>query len=180
MGFISPSSKIERAVRAFLVLQGKADDASTFISNDGRVRMFPNRTILATGFSPTSPKRPDGRVSFEVRHHFAAPGGDDGSQRAAMDAYVGASADSLMVSDGDSMNAVADAITAAGRWLAQTDNTPAGDLVAAQNADMASFRCDWIKLSDPFLTRGRVEADDGKAHWVEVLNFMAFVSQATN
>ncbi|MEN6533314.1 MAG: hypothetical protein ABFD89_06600 [Bryobacteraceae bacterium] len=182
MAFIGPSSKLERAVKALLVLQGKADEGNTFISNDGRQRGFPNRTILATGFSPTVPHRPDGRVYFGVQHHFRSPGSDDGTARAAMDAFVGASADTLMVSDGNSLQAVADAITSAGRWLAQTDGTPEGDAIAKQNADMAGFRCDWIKLGDPFLTRGKTDDGgvEGAAHWVEILNFTAFVSQAEN
>jgi hypothetical protein len=198
MGFVSPSSKLERAVKAFLMLQGKAavlidptkpvaEDGNTFISNDGRVRSFPNRSILATGFSPTSSKRPDGRVYFGVQHHFAAPGAGSTTGRAAMDLFVGASADSLMVSDGDSMQVVADGITAAGRWLAQTDNTPEGDAIAADNADMVNFRCDWIKLADPFLVRGKADSGstdgdwaESKGHWVEILNFIAFVSQAGN
>ena len=182
MGFISPSSKIERAVKTFLILQGKADEATTFISNDVRVRSFPNRTILATGFSPTVPYRQGGTVYFCIQHHFstaqdpAKP--DTGAMRAAMDAFVGATADTMTISDGNSLNVVADTITAAGRWLAQEDGTPEGNAIAANNADMANFRCDWIKMETPFLTRGKT--DDKGDYWVEILNFSAFVSQAAN
>lgn len=181
MGFISPCSKLERALRAFLILQGKATLESTFISNDARERCLPNRTILASGFSPRVPHRQEGEVFFSVRHYFnvapLAQGEPDGAQRAAMDAFVGASADSLTISDGNSLQAVADGITAAGRWLAQPDGTPEGDAIAAKNADMANFRCDWVKLATPFLSRGGKE-DDKQSIWVESLNFSAFVSQA--
>lgn len=187
MAFISPISKLERAVKAFLIEQGKAEEGSTFISNDGRVRRFPNRTILGSALSTTAKHRPDGRVYFGVEHHFRAPGIDAAPATAAMDAYVGASADSMMVSDGNSLLAVAVGITAAGRRLAQTDGTPAGDAIATQNADMANFRCDWIAQADPFLTRGKcrdgsTEGDwaESKGHWVEILNFTAFVSQAAS
>lgn len=197
MAFISPISKLERAVKAFLIEQGKAEEGSTFISNDGRVRGFPNRTILGTALSTTAKHRPDGRVYFGVQHHFRAPGidagaarppsSDSGAARAAMDAYVGDSANSMMVSDGNSLLAVAVGITDAGRRLAQTDGTPAGDAIATQNADMVNFRCDWIAQADPFLTRGKcgdgsTEGDwaESKGHWVEILNFTAFVSQAAS
>ena len=95
-----------------------------------------------------------------------------------MDTFVGATADSMTVSDGNSLNVVADGITAAGRWLAQTDGTEAGDAIANDNADMANFRCDWIKMETPFLTRGKT--DDKGDYWVEILNFSAFVRQAAN
>jgi hypothetical protein len=141
---------------------------------------MPNRTILATGFSPTFPHRQGGQVYFSVQHHFRESPeteADDGTLRKALDAFVGASADSLTISDGNSLQAVADGITAAGRWLAQTDGTPEGDAIASNNADMAHFRCDWVKMGSPFLTRGG--KDDGKGGtWVESRNFSAFVSQA--
>lgn len=182
MGFVSPSSKIERAVQAFLVLQEKADADTTFISNDLRTRTFPNITIVATGFSPTVPHRQGGVVYFGIQHHFSVAqdpaNPDNGALRAIMDGYVGATADSMTISDGNSLNAVADGITGAGRWLAQTDGTPAGDAIAANNADMANFRCDWVKMETPFLTRGKT--DDKGDYWVEILNFSAFVSQAEN
>ena len=182
MGFISPGSKLERAVRALLILQGKSTADATFISNDLRDRVFPNRTVLASSFTPTVPHRQGGVVTFSVEHHFNTEeqAGDlDGSaRREALDAFVGATADTLTVSDGNSLNSVADAITTAGRWLAQTDGTPEGDAIAANEADMASFRCDWIKMSEPFLVRGRTKDEEGT--WLEILNFTAFVSHATD
>jgi hypothetical protein len=182
MAFVNPSSKIERAVMAFLILQSRADPTATFISNDVRVRSFPNRTILATGFNPSVPHRQDGVVYFGIQHHFSgaqdSSNPDVGALRKAMDDFVSATVDTMTISDGNSLSTVADGITRAGRWLAQTDGTDDGDAIAANNADMVDFRCDWIKMETPFLVRGK--ADEKGDYWVEILNFSAFVSQASN
>ena len=179
MAFISPCSKLERAIAAFLVLQGKSATEETFVANDVRQRVFPNRTVLASGFNPTVPYRQGGVVFFSIQHHFNVLEDDQSPQlRAELDAYVGDTVDTMTVSDGNSLNAVADGITAAGRWLARKDSTAAGDAIAANNTDMVAFRCDWVKMETPFLTRGRIERDE--QCWVEILNFSAFVSQATN
>lgn len=155
-----------------------------FISNDSRTRnILPNRTILAHSQMQTRSYREEGEVFFGIQHHFPAidqPGTVPGTQTAAMDIYVNATEATLFGfdPDGKSLNALADAITAAGRWLAQTDNTPAGDLIAEQNADMINFRCDWVKASSPYLTRGNTEHSKG-VNWVEILNFSAYVSTSS-
>lgn len=178
------SSKLERAVRALLVLQGKATMADCFISNDSRTRsILPNRTVLANAQMQTRSYREEGEVYFGIQHHFPAidqPGTVPGTQTTAMDKYVNDTEATLFGFDvdGKSLNALADAITAAGRWLAQTDNTEAGDLIAQQNADMSNFRCDWVKTATPYLTRGNTEHSKG-TNWVEILNFSAFVSTST-
>ena len=183
MAFVSPCSKLERAVRAFLILQGKATEAATFISNDLRDRTFPNRTILAPHFSSAAPFKQGGIVTFSIQHRFSvakAPGGNDGNAlRVTMDGFIGATVDSMTAGDANSLNLVADALTAAGRWLAKADGTDEGQKIADANADMVNFRCDWLKMGDPFLVRGG-KADEKGDFWMEILNFSAFVSQAAN
>ena len=86
----------------------------------------------------------------------------------------------MTVSDGNSLTPVADALTAAGRALAVDASAgadPSQVAIAAANADMTNFRCDWLKMETPFLVRGK--PDDKGDYWVEILNFSAFVSQAT-
>ena len=182
--FISPASKFERAMRSLLVLQGKATWDDSFISNDSRARTLPNRTFVVSSFSPTRPYRPEGVCQMQIQHHFAAvaqptqvvtqPGVD-------LDAYLGDTFDTLNL--GGALNAtdmkpLADAITLAGRWLAvpdANDITGAAALIVAANLDMANFRCDWVKLSTPLITRGN---DTATTNWVEIIHLSAFVSHS--
>src|SRR6185503_17467758 len=96
--FISPATKLERAVRSLLILQGKATWADAFISNESRDRPLPNRTMVSRNFSPTRPYRPEGVCSLEIQHHFfgvAQPGEVDTITSVAMDAYLGDTMDTL-------------------------------------------------------------------------------------
>ena len=183
MAFNNPSSKLERAVWFYLILQGKGTTADTFLADYSGTRSLPNRTILATSFSPHRPFRPEGEVRLQIQHHFPAaaqPGETESIQRVQKNVYLGETYDSMTVGDGQSLQITAEAITAAGRALA-VDESGGSDPVLAQlaadNPDMLEFRCDWIKQSNPFLVRGRPDGD--ASFWVEILNFEAFVSNAT-
>jgi hypothetical protein len=178
------SSKLERAVRALLVLQAKGTWENTFLSNDSRDRILPNRTILTHSENFERSYRAEGVCHFSIQHHFKAalqPGDGDRVRRVAMDAFVEATEATIFGFDpaGKSLNNLADQITAAGRWLAQTDNTPEGDKIAADNADMVNFRCDWVRKANPYLTRGHTQTHTGATNWVEMLNFVAGASTAT-
>lgn len=182
MAFNNPSSKLARAIRALLILQGKAESTDCYIYLNSSARTLPNRTILVPTFTPERPHRPEGICSVQIIHRHdgvlqSNEASDLEKRRVEMDAYLGDTLDSLMFGDGNSLNAVADAITQAGRWLAQTDNTPEGDKIAKDNADMVNFRCDWVKLGSPMISQG--EADDNATHWIQALHFTAFVSTAT-
>ena len=183
--FLSPASKFERAMRALLILKGKATRDDAFISNDSRDRILPNRTFCVTSFSPTRPYRPEGVCQMEIQHHFSAPAqpGQVVTQpRVDLDTYVGDTFDTLNLggaANATDMAPLADAITAAGRWLAipdPNDTTGASALIVAANADMANFRCDWVKLGTPLITRGH---DTSTTNWVEIIHLSAFVSHAT-
>lgn len=181
--FISATSKFNRAMRALLVLQGKGTWDDSFINADSRLRnVLPNRTYRCSQFTPDRPHRPEGVVSATILHHFQSavqPGEDIEQRRIEQDAYLGDTMDTLNM-DGDGQQGcpkLAQAITDAGRWLAQTDGTPEGDLIAAKNADMANFRVDWVKFSQPLIVSG--ESEHASTIWVEVVNFTAFVSHAS-
>jgi hypothetical protein len=184
--FISPASKFERAMRALLILQGKATWADAFISNESKSvkRPLPNRTFIVSSFNPTRPSRPEGVCQMQIQHHFSGidqPNQADNSQQTAMDAYLGDTFDTLNL--GGELNAtdmapLADAITQAGRWLAipdPNDTTGTAAQIVAANADMANFRCDWVKLSTPLITRGN---DTSTTNWVEIIHLSAFVSHS--
>lgn len=183
MAFNNPASKLERAVQAWLILQNKATQADCFISNDSRTRnILPNRTVKVVSFHPTKFYRPEGVCELQIQHHFPAvvqPNVTNiNTNRVASDVWLGNTMDSMGFGDGQSLEAVADGITAAGRWLAKTDGTPAGDQIAADNADLANFRCDWVKASTPLLIRGNDESKS--TNWIEILCFSAFVSTSKN
>lgn len=122
----------------------------------------------------------------EIQHHFHGidqPNQPDNTQQVAMAAYVGDTLDTLNL--GGSLNAtdmapLADSITLAGRWLAAPDpNGQPGDdadLIVKSNLDMANFRCDWVKLATPMMTRGM---DTDTTNWVEIIHLSAFVSHSS-
>ena len=187
--FTSPATKLERAMRALLILQGKATWNDSFISNDSRARTLPNRTFVVSSFNPTKGWRPEGVCQMEIQHHFSAPvqPGQQVTQPSVdLDAYLGDTMDTLNLggaSNTTNMGPLADAITAAGRWLATPDTTDdpnssaglAAAAIVAANLDMANFRCDWVKMSTPEITRG---SPNGSTNWVEIIHLSAFVSHS--
>ena len=185
--FLNPSGKLERALRALVALQingGQYVITDAFIANDSRPRIFPNRTFAGTAFSPSKPYRPEGVVTLEIQHYFdsiAQPNQPDvDTPRVNLEAYFGATMDVLNLggTNDQDLQPLAAAITQAGRWLAVPDNTPAGIQIAADNADMVNFRCDWVKFNTPMITRGKPENES--IAWVEIIHLSAYVSNATN
>jgi hypothetical protein len=182
--FINPSSKLERALRALIILQGKGTWDNSFIANESRVRSLPNRTFVVTRFNPVRPARPEGWCFAEIQHHFAAgaqPGQDTSTPRVNIENFFGDTMDTLNLggTNDTDMGTLADAITKAGRWLATPDpNDPTGMAakIVAANADMAAFRCDEVKFLTPQITRGN---DTNTSNWVEIIHLAAFVSHAT-
>lgn len=188
------ASKLERAVRALLILQGKTVDSPTFlangdcfVSNDSRTHeVLPNRTVAVDAANPERGYRPECRLHFMVQHNFQAALQPEVTnleeQRVKADAYLAATCDTMCLGDTDdqAMTQLAAAITAAGQWLATPDPDPT-DLASAQivanNADMVNFRVDWIKRATPFHLRGK--SPDDSTVWIERLNFEAGCSYAT-
>ncbi len=182
--FISPASKLERAMRALFILQGKANWENAFIANESRPKVFPSRTFVVTSFMPTRPYRPEGVCQAQIQHHFPAVAQPDQQiiqPRIDEDTMLGDSFDTLNLggqSEATDLKALADAITQSGRWLAVPDpNDTTGDAarIVAANQDMVNFRCDWVKFGTPMLTRGN---DLSSTNWVEILHLSAFVSHA--
>ncbi len=183
--FVNFPSKFERAMRSLLINQGKATWADAFIANDFRDVPLPNRRIVVSQFNPDRPYRPEGVCHCEIQHHFQAVN-DQGQpitqNRIALDNYLGDTFDTLNlggVLNATDMAPLADAITNAGRWLAQ--NNPGGNSAAEQrivddNLDMPNFRCDWVKFLNPVQTRGRDSTDS--TVWVEIVHIAAHVSHS--
>ncbi len=174
-------------MRALLILQQKGTWADSYISNQslGIDRQLPNRTFVVRNFSPTRGWRPEGVCQLEIQHHFDAtvqPGTNPNQPRLALDNYLGDMLDTLNLggaSEATDMKALADAITLAGRWLATPDPNgqpgDAADLIVQANLDMVNFRCDWVKFSTPFLTRGN---DTSTTNWLEIVHISAGVSHS--
>lgn len=182
--FISPASKFERAMRALMIIHGKATWLDSFISNESRGRILPNRTFRVTSFSLTRGYRPEGVCQMEIWNFFDAVAQLDQvvtSPGVNMDIYLGDILDTLNLGGGanaTNMQPLADAITTAGRWLAipdPDDTTGAAQAIVDANLDMANFRCDWVKLGNPLITRGR---DTATTNWAEIVHLSAFVSHS--
>ena len=185
--FISLSSKFERAVRALMILQGKATWNDAFISNDSRKRTLPNRIFIVSAFSRTRAWRPEGVCQMQIQHHLSAsaqPNELITQPGVGLDDYLGDTYDTLNLggqAEATDMKALADAITQSGRWLATPDTDSTGQeaidaaAIVAANQGMDNFRCDWVKMSNPELTRGN---DTSTTNWVEIIHLSAFVSHS--
>jgi hypothetical protein len=108
----------------------------------------------------------DGSVANQP--HQANPG----AQRVALDLLAGMVNDALSLSfdDGQSFQATADAITAAGRALATTG----GEQDQANNADMLAFTCQYWYLGNQ--TGGHPQDEGGgkdSTRWIEISGFTA-------
>jgi hypothetical protein len=184
--YSNPADQVERAVQSLLVNMGLGTLDATYLFNDGRVRcQAQNRTLLAESVRGQRPYRPEWVVHLQIQHWF--PGvqqvqplqndqGVDvspwtGNDRVNFNAFIGATVDLLGYDTDQAMTNVCANITAAGRWLAQTDGTPVGAQIAAANADMANFRVDWVKQGEPFITRGKPEGHTDSNSWAEVVHF---------
>ena len=96
--------------------------------------------------------------------------GKDDSSRVQFDKRVGATYDALMMSDdGQTLNATAAGITAAGRALAVASdpNDPASVDLASKNSDMADFTCQAVYDTG----EGDGSADAEGCSWEEILTF---------
>ena len=185
--FVSPASKLERAFRALLILQGKGRWNNTYIANQSldKDRILPNRTLVVRNFSPTRPYRPEGVCQIEIQHHFDAtvqPNADPAAPRVGIDAFMGDTFDTLNMGGGTDytdLDILADAISVAGKWLTipdPNDTTGKAAAIVAANTDMVNFRCDNVKYLNPFMTRG---TDSDTTNWVEILHLSAFISHAS-
>jgi hypothetical protein len=187
MPYTNPSTMIERAVRAYLIGQGKGTADKCYISLNSYYRTANSRTFLVRNFMPNNAYRPAGVFQIEIQHVGEAIQQDNvanpDQMRVNMDNFVGATMLSMFAqSDGQGpLTVVADAITAAGRALAVDQSNGADPIaiqLAANNTDMVNFRVDWIKAAPSLMTRGETEGKNG-TFWAESLNFMGFMSTAT-
>ena len=187
--FTNPTCKLEKALRSLIVNQGKGTWDNSFVSNDSRPRVIiPNRTFIVSAFAPIRPYRPEGVCYLEIQHHFpsvvqpteanALGQVDYNLRQKQLDQFFGDTMDTLNLggTDDQDMQPLATAITYAGRWLAIPDATPAGIQMAADNGEMANFRCDWVKFGAPAITRGN---DKESTNWVEIVHLVAAVSHAS-
>lgn len=192
--YITLASKVERAVRAFIILQnpqfiiGNFLNNDCFTSNSSQQRTLPNRTIVATSIDPQRKQRPEAIVHLEIQHNFSGtiqPGTtDQDTARVNLDQYVGETGDTMNISqldNDDAMDLLSAGITNAGRWLAIPPPNPATDplgvQIATDNADMVNFRVDWVRLAHPLHTRGK---DQATTNWLEILHFELGCSYASN
>lgn len=165
-------SQLDRAIVAWLISQGVGTDpvCSVLPANSTSDNPYPNITVYATR-SQNEPALA-GNKTFTVQVRIASQAStavnDENPEnaRVILDLLTGQCAYQLLQSnDGQSLNLTAMNITAAGRSLAAS----ADPIVAANNADMANFTCQY--LFDQGQTRGK-PSEEGAA-WIEVLNFSA-------
>lgn len=178
----NPGSQIERAVIAHL--QWAFDQCAVarpnfYFSNDWRTRAVPLIDVLAHK-SDEQPIHSRGE-SYQVRIEFKWPGANQpGEQNTeinwlSINQMIGAVMAGMSLNQpGNGLDSVAtvtaDALTAAGQALAvdQTDGAdPAAKQFADNNADMASFVCDYVQFTGSV----RAEAGEGGIWLKEIRNF---------
>ena len=173
MSYNNVRSKLDRAIAAYLVSAGAGTVADTFPYSSTASKSYPNTTVWAQRAIPDPPMTGIRRVTVHVSIKGSAvnaPKEQNPEQaRVAFDARVSAVYDALMqTEDGETFNATAEAITEAGRALAESDDAT----VAANNADMADFTCSgWYDAGE-----GGGEAKAPGCSWEEILIFEALCS----
>src|ERR1035437_7013043 len=174
--YIALAEKLERAVQNLLLLSGVGNQIYT--SGYSGERVLPNITVYAPTISNIKPWRLEGVCHLQILHNFQAlvqPNEDINQRKIEREKAVGLTISVLSKGDNQSLQALADDITNAGRDLAILNTNLTGDaanadaLMAGQNADMLNFRCDEILFGDPFLERGPSKAD--AAIWAIDLNY---------
>jgi len=155
-------SKLDRAIVAYLISEGAGTAGDVYPANRSGTKVLPNTTVQAFRGQPNPVC--DGNYNVDVKVLVSMPAAEQpGSentqaQRVAFDERLARTFDALHLSDdGDTLKATADAITDAGRDLADSDPD--------NNADMADFTC----LSVLNLGFDRGEPDDAACAFVEVL-----------
>lgn len=121
-------------------------------------RTLPNVTILITDFTEQQDNPGAWHVSLIVS--IRTPWGDDGSEYASEE-IVAAIADLFDKAIGTDRSTIAEAITAAGRALAEVEDT--------RDGDMANFKVDFIQPL-PGATSA-AEKDDKSQCWVDDFPF---------
>lgn len=145
-------SKINRAVRALLINSGAGSTEDTFTELTSDTRALPNTTI-ATGQGEelvryTGTWRfPD--VTVTLRDRASVEPDEENPNTAWIEAlarYNDIHNTLARVGDAGELGFMATELTEAGRALAESYLTESGDIIAADNADMASFTIFWWHL----------------------------------
>lgn len=174
--YIALAEKLERAVQNLLIISGVAGEIYT--SGYSGERSLPNITIYAPTISNIKPWRLEATCHLQILHNFQAlvqPGEDKKQRKIEREQAVGLTISVLSKGDQQSLQALADDISNAGRDLAILNPNLSGSFAAAdalmaeQNADMLNFRCDEILYGEPFLERGHSKADS--SIWAIDLNY---------
>lgn len=173
MAFNNIRSKLDRAIAAYLVKAecGGVDDILP--AKSSKEKKYPNTVVHSTLSKPEVQFTGLRRCHVQIHLRGRAVPNDNDQSRIQFDDRVAATADAMMISDngGQSLDAVAIAITEAGRALAidQSSGTdPKAAAIAAQNADMADFTC--IEVIDAGEGDGE-DTDSQGCSWHEVLLF---------
>lgn len=165
-------SQLDRAIRAFLISMGcgGVDNINTGYSTT--VNTYPNAVVksIQSTHAPENTGVEVYTVQIQARQSAVTEVGEPNPEgkRVELDGFIGQILAAMMqTSDGFTFDATAALITTAGQGLATSDGSPAGDLSAQNNADMAEFTLDHLYYKGA--TRG--QPDDESAAWIEVRNF---------
>jgi len=158
-------SKLARAIVAYLIEQGAGTAADISPARSRQPKGYPCTEVIPAISRPevqfAAVRRITVHISIKGTASKATPGEGLDAARQAFDARCAATYDALLVGDGQSFQATADAITDAGRALAVAD--PTG------NADLADFTVQaWYEQGEG---EGTAEAEG--CDWEEVLMFDA-------
>lgn len=161
-------SQLDRAIVAYLISVEAGTAANTFPSYCSKEKPIPNTTVKshAAVHDPNLSGNEVYSVAIQYRHPatLEATETNDETNRAACDLAIGTIMAALLQSaDGQTLDATAAAITAAGRALATSD--------ATNHSDMADFTLQhWY-----YKGAVRGDPDDDSDSFMEVRNFQAVV-----
>jgi hypothetical protein len=171
---MSTRSKTDRAIVAYLISKGVAPNI--YPANFSGERAYPNVTVWCHDGKPDVQYSGswEFQVMIEVNGHATVqpdePNPD--APRVDLDEISQAVEEALMVSDdadqNETLHTTAELITLAGRALAVSDGTDAGNQRAANNADMVNFTLQFWQETG--LTGGQGQTEG--AAFREILNYI--------
>jgi hypothetical protein len=182
-------TKIERAFRNYMILQGHGTADTSFISLDSALRVAQSRTFIVKTIEYRNGARNQGKFHIEIQHVWGAfqditQDNADQNRIELQKMIEGTESAMFAQSDGQGpLTKVCDAITLAGRDLA-VNTAAAGsppwqawENIRLANLDMAWFRLDDLFAAPVYITRGNTETAKG-LFWCEIRNFTGFASSS--
>ena len=157
-------SKLNRSIRALLIAEGAGSTEDTFTEISSATRQLPNTTIDSGSASEHVMFTGNWRfqnVTLTMRDNAAVQPDDEINSPwvVAVERYNRIRVALSRIATSGSFAFLPGELTTAGRALAVSDGSESGDIIAADNADMADLTVMWWNITGLSSPRFNSEAD---------------------